>query len=56
MTGKELKILRTAKQKTQEEVAKAIGVANTKISEWENEKHKISPAYQKLLKNYFDSL
>jgi DNA-binding transcriptional regulator YiaG len=53
MTGKELKILREQFKKTQKEVADTIGTDVTRISEWENEKHKISKVYQKLLKDFF---
>jgi len=53
-TGEKLKELRKKHNLTQKELAEKIDVAQTKISEWENEKHKISKAYQKLLLLFFN--
>lgn len=49
MTGQELKERRLKANLTQKELGEKIGVADTKISEWENNKHKISKAYIRLL-------
>ncbi|RNI26615.1 helix-turn-helix domain-containing protein [Rufibacter latericius] len=57
MTSSEVKALRTHHGLTQKQLAEAIGVKVTKISEWENGRYQsISPVYQKLLKEYFTSL
>ena len=53
MTGEELKKLRLKANLTQSELGSIIGVAYTKISQWENGKHKISNAYLRVLKQYF---
>lgn len=53
MTGEELKILRLRANLTQTKLGQKIGVAYTRVSEWENDKHKISKAYLRLLKGVF---
>lgn len=53
MTGQELKELRLKAGLTQTELGQKIGVAYTKISQWENGKHKISKAYLRYLKVEF---
>jgi DNA-binding transcriptional regulator YiaG len=54
MNGEELKILREKYNLTQKEVAEAIETDVSRISEWENNRFKISKSYQKLLTSFFD--
>lgn len=54
MTGQELKELRLKAGLTQSDLGQKIGVAYTKISQWENDKHKISKAYLRYLKEVFN--
>ncbi|GAB2539715.1 helix-turn-helix domain-containing protein [Rufibacter soli] len=57
MTKEELRTLRTTHGLTQRQLADGLGVKVTKISEWENGRYQtISPAYRKLLTDYFDKL
>jgi DNA-binding transcriptional regulator YiaG len=49
MTGKELKELRIKAGLTQLELAIKLGTYHTIVSDWENEKHKISRLYEKLI-------
>jgi transcriptional regulator with XRE-family HTH domain len=56
MTGEELLRLRTKHNLTTRELATAIGVFQPRIVNWENNKHKISPAYVKILTDYFNKL
>lgn len=53
MNGKELKELRKKFNLTQEDVAKGIEAQRTRISDWENERYKISNAYRILLQQFF---
>lgn len=57
MTSQELRTLRTSHGLTQQQLADAIGVSRVKVTEWENGRYlRISPVYQKLLKEYFEKL
>lgn len=49
MTGEELKILRLKANLTQKELAGKIGVSDSRVSEWEHGKYKISNAYVRIL-------
>lgn len=49
MTGQQLKELRLKANLTQKELGEKIGVADTRISEWEKGKYKISNAYLRIL-------
>jgi transcriptional regulator with XRE-family HTH domain len=53
MSGEELKKLRTDKKLTQEQFADKLGTTKNRISEWENNKFKISKSYTKLLETLF---
>lgn len=54
VTGQELKELRKKYSLTQKEIAESIGTDVSRISEWENDKFKISNSYQKLLEAFFE--
>ena len=56
MTGQELKELRKKYNFTQKELGNKIGVSDTKISQWENNVHKISNAYVLHLTTLFERL
>ena len=49
MDATKLKELRIAKKITQKQLAEKIGTEQSRISDWENGKFKISKSYQKLL-------
>ncbi len=53
MNNEELKNLRQKYNLTQEEVAESVGTVKQRVSEWENGRKSISPAYQRLLIEYF---
>jgi DNA-binding transcriptional regulator YiaG len=53
MKAEELKHYRDLHNLSQSELAKEIGTNKARISEWENGKHEISSAYERLLKNFF---
>jgi transcriptional regulator with XRE-family HTH domain len=54
MSGEELKKKRLEKGLSQYELADAIGVTQSRIWLWESDSHKISRAYQFILKQYFN--
>jgi DNA-binding transcriptional regulator YiaG len=54
MTGQELKKLRKEKGLTQQDIANALKTSKQVVSTWESEKHKISSAYEILLKDFFN--
>lgn len=56
MTGQELKSLRVKANLSQKELGEKIGVADTRISAWEHDRHKISKAYLRLLEITLKSL
>lgn len=57
MNGQELKQLRLKYNLTQKQVAEGIGTDRARISDWErNVVKKINPAYQILIKQFFDKL
>lgn len=49
MKGEELKALRLKANLTQKELAEKIGVSDSRVSEWEHGKYKISNAYVRIL-------
>jgi transcriptional regulator with XRE-family HTH domain len=54
MKGEELKFFRKKHNLTQKELGDKIGVSDTKISQWENNVHKISKAYLLHIERLFD--
>ncbi|MDX1903791.1 MAG: helix-turn-helix transcriptional regulator [Thermonemataceae bacterium] len=50
MNGQELKTLRKKAGLTQKELAEKLGTSVSVVSKWENGKHAISLAYEKLIK------
>ncbi len=54
MTGQELKGLREKYNLTQKDFAEAIQTTQAQISKWENGLHKISRAYQNLIRLSFE--
>lgn len=53
MTGEELKALREKAGLTQKELADKLGTKRERVSDWENNKRKMSGAYLRILKNSF---
>lgn len=56
MKGSELKILREKFNLTQQQVADAIGTNVSRVSDWENDKHKMSKAYVTIITSFFSDL
>jgi transcriptional regulator with XRE-family HTH domain len=53
MIGYELRRLRTRRGLTLTEIAAAISVTHAAVSQWENGKRRIHPAFARLLRLYF---